>query len=289
MAEPEALKEVLNRIGELPAMPATVADVLRLTDDPLVEMDDVSKAIEGDPALSAKILQVSNSSYYGMRQHVGTLKLALVILGVREVRNIVLGVSVFESVSSDGTDKRVAQKIWDEALQVAGMARLLTAEIKLGLQGEEFIAGLLSNVGRMILLREFGGDYAKLYTKLRATPLALRDQELSTFGYSHPEAAAALAVKWCLPQALCDALWYQYPVDNHLLSDNNASRVEAIVRISRMAVVDNFNTPDKAQSLKDVEAWEILASAKQAIPDDQRAKVLQGFVTKVSEAASLPL
>jgi HD-like signal output (HDOD) protein len=289
MADAEVLEQVIDRIGDLPAMPATVAEVLQLTDDPNVEMEDVSRAIEDDPALTAKILQVSNSSYYGMRKHVGTLKLALVILGVREVRNIVLGVSVFDSLTGDGTDTKLAQEIWDEALSVAGLARLITGEMQLGLQGEEFIAGLLANIGRMILLREFGADYIDMYQELRHHPLKLRDEELGEFGYSHPDAAAALAHKWSLPDALADALWVQYPHPERPLDKIAAARVAAVVRIARVAVTDDFSNPSEALSLQDSEAWQVLASAKQTIPEDQRAVVLKGFVEKVKSAPSLPL
>ena len=80
-------EKLLANVGDLPAMPEVVSEVLRLTDDPDTAMAQVSDVIQRDPALTAKILKVSNSPYYGMKQYVGTLKLAIVILGVREVRN----------------------------------------------------------------------------------------------------------------------------------------------------------------------------------------------------------
>ena len=75
MSSSADLQSVIQKVGELPAMPAVVSDVLRLTEDPKVEMGKVGKVIEGDPAMTAKILKVSNSSYYGMKKFVGTLKL----------------------------------------------------------------------------------------------------------------------------------------------------------------------------------------------------------------------
>ena len=81
------IEEIITKLGELPAMPLVVSEVLNRTEDPTISLSEVSEIIQQDPALTAKILKVSNSPYYGMRQVVGTLKLALVILGVREIQH----------------------------------------------------------------------------------------------------------------------------------------------------------------------------------------------------------
>jgi len=105
MAIGSNIDKVVARIGDLPAMPDIVAKVMEITEDPGVAVSDVSELIEQDLSLTAKLLKVSNSSYYGMRQVVGTLKLALVILGVKEVRNIVLGISVLDTLRDSTTDR----------------------------------------------------------------------------------------------------------------------------------------------------------------------------------------
>ena len=111
MIDKKAVDRIIARVGDLPAMPAVVSEVLRVTDDPATAMSEVSSIVQADPALTAKILRVSNSSYYGMKQYVGTLKLALVILGVREVRNIVLGITVFETLKNEKSDVKLAEDI----------------------------------------------------------------------------------------------------------------------------------------------------------------------------------
>jgi len=157
MSDKTEIARIVSRVGELPAMPAVVAEVLRVTDDPASDMSAVSAAIQSDPALTAKILRVSNSPYYGMKQYVGTLKLALVILGVREVRNIVLCISVFEAVRDSERHVAAVHEIWNGSLRVAGLAKSLSTQLGLVLQGEEFIAGLLTDIGKVALLRLRGG------------------------------------------------------------------------------------------------------------------------------------
>ena len=196
MAEDAAVQRILARVGELPAMPDVVSEVLRLTDDASTDMAKVSETIQADPALTAKLLRVANSSYYGMKQYVGTLKLALVILGVREVRNIVLGISVFESLKGEGDAAEAAMHIWDRSLETGGVAKSLGTNMRLGLQGEEFISGLLSDVGRMVLIRELGKEYANLLKELRDKPIKLCQAELDEIGCTHADLAMALAASW---------------------------------------------------------------------------------------------
>ncbi len=289
MAEAAAVERILSRVGELPAMPDVVSEVLRLTDDASADMSKVSETIQSDPALTAKLLRVANSSYYGMKQYVGTLKLALVILGVREVRNIVLGISVFESLKGDGLAAEAAQDIWKRSLEIGGVGKALGANMGLGLQGEEFISGLLSDIGRMVLIRELGGEYAKLLESLGDNPLELCQVELEMVGCTHADLAMAMAASWSLPESLTDALWYQYPNPERPLKKAADPRLGAVVRIAKFAVLDDFATPDADFGFNDAEAWSCLVDAKRPIPEGQRFEVLKGYIEEVSNAPQVPL
>lgn len=289
MPENAIVERILMRVGELPAMPDVVSEVLRLTDDTSADMDQVSAAIQADPALTAKMLRVANSSYYGMKQYVGTLKLALVILGVREVRNIVLGISVFESLKGEGVAAEVAGKIWDRSLEIGGVAKGLGANMGLGLQGEEFISGLLSDIGRMVLIRELGEEYVEMLSRLGDDPLALCDAELEEVGCTHADLAMALAASWSLPEGLTDALWYQYPDPDRPLKNAADPQLAAVLRIAKFAVLDDFSALEKVVALKAAEAWNLLADTKNPISEDRRFEVLKGYIEEVRNAPSISL
>jgi len=287
MPQSDAIERVLDRVGELPAMPGSVAEVLNITNSPDVEMSDVSKIIEKDPALAAKILKVSNSSYYGMKQFVGTIKLALVILGVREVRNIVLGISVFDTMKGADVSMQVVQGIWDNSLHIAGLSKRLTGQLQLGLQGEEFIAGLLADIGKMIMLRELEGEYLRMLKATQGNPQRLLDEELNNFGYTHADASTALAIKWSLPTPLADALWSQYPHPERPLADAAEERLAAVIRLARLANEDDFASNQAAVSTLDAETWAILDNAKCPIAPDQRRATLSSLKDEVKSAPQL--
>jgi len=284
----EIVAKVTEQMGDLPALSTVVSEVLRMTEDPNTSTSDVCEVVQSDPGLTAKVLRVSNSSYYGMRQYVGTLKLALVILGVREVRNIVLGISVFDTLTGEQGDVRLAQEIWNESLRKAGFARHLSTHMGLGLQGEEFISGLLSDIGKMGLLRKSPEGYRKTLEE-HGTMSALLEAERTAFGFDHADVAMALAENWSLPQTLAQALWYQYPRPDSSLTEARDPNLAAVSRITRLASHDDFSRPSGQLALADQDAWQVLSAARKPIPPEERYATLAGFIKDVDEAPAVPL
>lgn len=289
MSQNEIVDEIVSRVGDLPAIPAVVAEVLRMTDDPNSDMAKVSAAVQADPAMTAKILQMSNSSYYGMKQYVGTIKLALVILGVREVRNIVLGISVFETLKDESLGGDLLREIWDNSLKVAAIAKHLGMSMGLGLQGEEFITGLLSDIGKMVMLRSIGMSYLEILEEYNKDSFALCQAEIQEIGCDHADIAMALAARWNLPQSLADALWRQYPREGYPLNTAADPKLAAVVRIAKRASLDDFSKPDSVLCLQETEAWQELSDAKKPIPANQRLAFFADFIEELKHAAKLPL
>lgn len=285
----KSLDVIIGKMGDLPALPTVVAEVLSITENPNSAMSEVTRVIQSDPALTAKILRLSNSSYYGMRQQVGTLKLALVILGVREVRNIVLGISVFETLKDRSSDVVVAQQIWADSLATAGMAKCLARKLGLGFQGEEFVTGLLADIGKMVLLRQLKDQYASMFNTFRADPGMLLANELKFAGYTHADAAAALSLRWSLPKTLCDSLWCQYPHEERPLMSAKDPKLAATVRIAKAAILDSLESSEGQRALGDEEAWEVLQAAKAPLAPDARLEALREIRDEITESGTVLL
>jgi putative nucleotidyltransferase with HDIG domain len=281
------LQAVIARITEIPAMPEIVAEVLRITDDPETTMGDVGAAVERDPALAVKILKVSNSTYYGMKQHVATLKLALVILGVREIRNIVMAISVFESLRARSTDSLLAREFWEHSFKVAGIARKLGVHMQLALHGEDFIAGLLHDIGKMIMVRQFAKEYFGLYERTGGCGNALWNKEMEVFGFSHAEAGAALARNWNLPPSLTDALMYHhYALADGTLRNLSNPKLACVVRIANLASREDYTTltPDRSEACVDQEAWTILNEGPLKISNTGRFNLFRDCQKELSQS-----
>lgn len=287
MEPARTIEEIIQRVGDLPAIPEVVAEVLRMTDDPLVDMTEVTQVIERDPAMTAKILRVSNSPYYGMKQYVGTLKLALVILGVREVRNIVLGVSVIDGLNDGLKANLVPKEFWSHSFLTAGVSKHLATTMRLGMQGEAFICGLLHDMGRLILLRQMMTPYAKLLQASGGHGPALCDAEMAQLGFTHADAAAALAERWNFPKTLADAIHFHHVREGQSLSTAKDPKLAAVVRIANLAAYHDFASGDASafEAGADSEAWSILEGAPAPIGAKKR---LQVFIEILDELKDSP-
>lgn len=271
-------------------MPEIVAEVLRQTEDPTVALSDVSSIIERDPPLTAKLLMVSNSPYYGMRQVVGTLKLALVILGVREVRNIVLGVSMLDSLRDPNTERLLKQRgFWHHSVLVGALAKKLGTHLSLNLQGEDFIAGLLHDIGKMVLWRQLKEDYEKVFESAGGASGALCAAESAAFGFDHADAAAALSQKWNLPQTLTDSLRCHHEGEGRSLNDTKDPRLAALICVANRAAREDLKTEDAAAlpSCSDEKAWGLLQEEGGHLDAEGRRELLAAFVAELEDMPTL--
>ncbi len=254
----DKLSKILEKVGELPALPSVASEILHLTEDPGVDVSDICKTIERDPALAAKILKVSNSPYYGMRQYVGTLKLALVILGVREVRNIILGISVVETLRDDRTEALLGEAFWKHSIHTAALSRKLGSRFKLVMQGEAFVSGLLHDIGKLVFARYARQEYGKVYRLTGGASDLLCRFESETFGFTHAELGAALAFQWNFPQTLTDAILCHHPSPERYLADAKDPQLAAVVRLAnKLARAKRDTAPaEQTKQLDEPEAWQ---------------------------------
>jgi len=291
MGKTDKVQQVLERVGDLPAMPTVVSEVLRLTDDPSVTMAEVGQAIEKDPVLAARILKLSNSPYYGMRQFVGTLKLALVVLGVREVRNIILGVSVIQSLCDDPSEAGLPKEFWVHCVVAAALSRMLGAHLKLGLQGEAFVSGLLHDIGKLILIRKLGVPYVEVYRQSGGISDPLCEAELRYLGFTHADAAAALASRWNFPATLTDAISMHHANDDVRLHLAKDPQLAAVIRLANLAAHHEFRDggqEELAACNGYQEAWQQLESVREPVEPPARYEVLNTLQENI-EQSPLPI
>lgn len=283
----KGIERAVGKLRDLPAMPEVVAKVLDMTDDPNVALSSVGTVIERDPGLSAKILKISNSPYYGMKQVVGTLKLALVILGVKEVRNIVLGVAVIDSLRDRHTERLLNKfGFWKHSVLVAAMTKKLSQHLGFDMQGEDFISGLLHDIGKMVLWRQMQDRYETVFSESGGFSEDLCQAEMKQYDFDHADAAAVLAQKWNMPEALADALWCHHRGDNRTLRDAKDPKLAALVRVANRAVRDDWESEDDASiaSCNDEEAWAVLLEGGPDMDVSERRTLLEGFYEELKDA-----
>lgn len=196
------LHDIVATTGELPALPSTTARLLHLLDDDTVGADEVLDVIGRDPALTANLLKLCNSAYYGLRRRVGTVHEALVMLGNRAVVSLAFATSLGDVLRGPLAGYRLERDaLWRHSLAVAvGAAHLLGSDGDRDGRERAFTGGLVHDIGKLVLNRP-------LTARLQQLPPAgdfalLLDGERAILGFDHAEAGAALAEAWNFPPAL---------------------------------------------------------------------------------------
>ncbi|SHK66784.1 HDOD domain-containing protein [Rhodothermus profundi] len=198
---------IYESVRSLPPLPAAVERLLAMSREPEVDFRKVSQVIESDPALTARILRAANSAFYGVSRRVQTVRQAIVLLGHEVIINLALGVSVLNlkrNLLKQWPGDPAA--FWRHSLSVALLARELARQLKLADSEGAFVAGLLHDIGKLVLLSHHGVVYAQALLAARQSPDPLFLLERELFDVDHAAAGYALCQHWNLPEALAQAV-----------------------------------------------------------------------------------
>jgi len=209
----DTLGPFVDRAGSLYSLPSVAVEVLELTDRPNVDLRALKQCVERDPALTAKILRVVNSSMFGLSREVFDLNQALTLLGVAPLKLLVLGFSLPESLFSD-IEADMLERFWRFALVKAVAARRLAIRFWDFPPDEAFVAGLLQEIGTLLLIRELGDPYVHFLKSAIAMGDDLPPMENSVLGFNHAQLSTRLLDKWNLPKSIVAAVGQPHDVEH---------------------------------------------------------------------------
>ena len=215
------VQEVLDDCGELKGLSPTVAQVLRMSREKNCSIEGIAKAIKQDHAISLKILKLANSAVYTRGEPVDSVQKAVMRIGLNQIHQTVMNISVVEKFSGIEEDERLnSPQFWEHSIATG----LIAAEIsrKLG-AGEEdidsaFTMGLLHDVGRMVYAEMIGDKYLQLLDVAQRLQLPLEQVESRLLLINHADAMDRVLHGWRFPKALVD------PIAFHHLSVGNIRR-----------------------------------------------------------------
>jgi len=207
--EKAELKNRLDAIHNLPALPMVLQQVQKIMRNPNSNMNQIATVIAKDQALASKTIQLVNSAYYGMSRRVSSITQAIVILGLDTVTNVMLSISVMK-IFSDTTTSLSMEKFWEHSFSVALMAKAL-AEFHEEADPENcFISGLLHDLGRLVLDQYMHEDFVKAMKVNTIKKCSLRRAEIALFGGDHSSVGAYVARRWNLPEFIESAIRFHH-------------------------------------------------------------------------------
>ncbi len=204
------LTDRLSSIRDLPTFPTTALEVMRLASDSDSSAAELAKIISKDPPLATKILRVANSPYYGFARKISTIEWAIVALGFETLRETILSLTLIDLFRGGVTKNFDPRKFWKHAVDTASAARSIAREVRYRIPGEAYAAGLLHDVGTLVLYRYFPEDFEEILRLVNEESVQPSQAEVVVTGTTHGDIGAWLASKWSFPAYLVEAIRFHH-------------------------------------------------------------------------------
>jgi len=208
----ESIKKIVSQIESLPSLPAIYTQIMAemQSDDPSIK--NVGAIISRDISMTAKILQVVNSVFFGLPQKISNPQQAVMLLGLETIKSLVLSVKIFSEFSQKKNSWFNLDAIFNHSISVSTHAKAIVKSEKMDQEviNYSLMAGLLHDLGKLILATNFKDTYRQLLTESQNSTHELWELEHETFGTSHAEIGAYLMGLWNLENPIIEAIAFHH-------------------------------------------------------------------------------
>lgn len=241
----EAIRKLLKEAKDLPPAPQVLPKILAALNDEQTTLEEVGELISLEPILTGKVLRYCNSAYFRGAELVSNVPEAIGRVGFQTIFSIVAAASgqqVFKVPADSGVD--VAQ-LWRHSVTTAFSCKFIGEELELDVN-LLFTAGLLHDIGRVVLAKVKGAAYGKLLADAAASQSSVSDREKAAYGFTHADVGACLMENWNLPTPLVLSVRYHH----HPAGTAAAQKLAACVCASN-ALAHAFEHPADGLNLAD--------------------------------------
>lgn len=202
-------EEIIRQIDELPAYSSTILKIMSIANNPKASAVDLIQVISLDPLMTTKVLGLVNSAYFGAREKVVSLKRVVIMLGFNTIKNVAIGSAVVSSIKMRNNYRWfTGDQFWEHSLGVGIGAKIIAAHAGVSAQDQDeyFIAGLLHDVGKVVLIQHNPDEHARIWAADFEPGSAKTELEEEEFGIDHAELGGLVAKKWNLPTSLLEPI-----------------------------------------------------------------------------------
>ena len=210
--KPEYLEKILVKIDAFPSIPGSTVKLLNMLEDPETSVQAIEDVLRLDPGMTANVLKLSNSAYIGLTSKVGSVKRAVMLLGIKKIKQLVMTSCVGAVMNGPipGYDLPGGE-LWRHSIAVSVAAEGLSRELKLKDTEDIFTAALVHDVGKLILGQFIQEDLAAIQTAA-GRDISFEVAEKAVLGIDHAEIGARILSNWSLPGDLVHAVrWHHDP------------------------------------------------------------------------------
>jgi HD-like signal output (HDOD) protein/CheY-like chemotaxis protein len=212
----ESLKRIVAKMDSLPSLPAIYEELIREIESEEGSVDKIGKIIATDVGMTAKILQLVNSAFFGLRRQVVNPGQAATLLGLETLKTLILSVHIFSQMEMSPVFQPFFSQLWDHSLKVAGLSKKIAA---LETRSDEiiesaFMAGMLHDCGKLVLIANFPNFYAGILNRQEAHGRFSWELEEEVFTTNHSAVGSYLLGLWGLPNPIVESVaFHHHPVE----------------------------------------------------------------------------
>jgi len=214
----------LENLKELPSIPTVISSVLNEIENTNYSARNIAKLIEQDQGLTAKILKVANSPYYGLVRSISTIDTAIIILGSNIIKEILLGLLIQKIFTNVRTKILDTKSFWRYSIFCGAASRFISRKLKYKIVSEAFVTGLMHDIGILVLMQHSRNNFSKVRRLQAKERYSLIESELEVFECTHSDIGAWISEKWNFPDKISRALEHHhspfYIADNEEYSDD---------------------------------------------------------------------
>ncbi len=273
---------LVEHIKELVMLPEVALRISGMADDPSSSAADIGHEISKDAALTARVLRVANSPAFGQHGKIGTISRAITVLGVRQVRDLTVGLTAIRTFDGIANELVTMESFWRHSVLCALAAGHIAARRRVGRNDALFVAGLLHDVGQLVLFNR-APELARQALRMSADAIGGEDLHLCErrlMGFDHAAVGVALARNWGLPRSLQECIEFHHEPDRAQEYPLEAAIVHIADSVAILAEIGSIHLSD---------APPISAAALRAAQFDSADLAQAVLQTRASAAEMLPL
>lgn len=271
------VRTIVNRTTELTPLKSVAAKAIQMAEDERSAAIDLASVLSSDQALTAKLLRLSNSAYYGHSRRISNVREAVILLGMRTVRSVAIASGIMDSMRAPDMEDFDQELFWAHSVCVGLTAEAIARETRVARPEDAFTAGVLHDVGKLAMLIVEPEDFARTARLVKHEGMSYKAAEYEVFGVTHHQIGARLAQRWRFPEPLCGAIRDHHP----------AKRSSSITSLADITSVADLACNKRGLACgwdfqKEPERWPIEALPPKA---DQAIARLHGGMEAIEERA----
>lgn len=204
------LEALILTIEQIPTLPDTSTEIMALIDDETASIDTITQFIERDQALALQILKYANSPFYGAIRTVSSVKKAIVVIGLNEVKSLLLAFTIQKFFETSGKDQENRKKFWKHSLVCSHIANYLARSFQLSSDNTLFISALIHDIGKIVADQYLHAEFQAIVDHVEQNNSTFNDAEREILGLTHYQIGAKLLEQWSFPEQVIAQVYYHH-------------------------------------------------------------------------------